>query len=1093
WFKKRFAFLIAAGSALISCNKSNSPSESVLFESQPSSITNIGFANNLDMSKSFRVLYFFYYYNGAGVATGDINNDGLPDLYFTANNHGSNKLYLNKGNFKFEDITVQAGVAGNSDWCTGVTMVDVNGDGLLDIYVSSVNNIYNFKGRNELYINNGNSSFTEKAEQYGLAISSYANQASFFDYDHDGDLDCYVLNESFKPSENLVDTSYRKKFDPNSGDRLYRNDISTNGHFTDVSTSAGIYQSSLGYGLGISVADLNNDGWEDIYIGNDFQENDYYYINNGNGTFTESSSSHFNHYSRFSMGNDIGDYDNDGQLDIITTDMLPKEEKIIKTYGSGEGAETYKFTITQHGYQPQYSKNCLHRNNGDGKSFSDIGFKAGVSATDWSWAPLFADFDNDGNKDLFITSGIPKRTVDLDYIKFVSSIVVPPGADPKEEYNKALDRMPDGAYHNFIFQGNGKGDFTDKSAEWGTEKDKGYHNGAAYADLDNDGDLDVVINTINSPALVYKNNSPKKNYLSLLLNGNTSNKLGIGTKVYVYTKENRQYQQLMLTRGFQSSVEARLHFGLGSSDQVDSLLIIWPDQQYQVIRNITGNKQLTINQKEAGSLFVYTQFFPSTKPVLEEIAGMNDTWSHHENDYNDFQRQYLLPHEQSIKGPRLAIADVNKDGLDDFFVCGAKEQPGCLMLQTDAGKFVPANTALFSKDAMAEDVDAVFFDMDKDGDSDLYVVSGGNEYDDGNRLLGDRMYTNDGKGNFSKKENNLPALYINKSCVSAGDMDADGDIDVFVGGSSQSGHYGGPSTSFLLLNDGKGNFTEAPGDMIGLKNIGLVTSSVITDINKDGKNDLIIAGEWMPVIAFINENNKYTSHALSKTGLWQSLSVKDINGDGSPDIFAGNWGLNSKLSAGKQSPLRLYVKDFDNNGMKDVILSYAIADKQYPFLNKDELEQAVPLVKKKFLYYTDFAGRSIQEIFDLTGDIQTQEAAELSSAVFYNDGKGNFTKEELPAELQLSPLFAFEQLKNSGSWIAGGNFFGVLPYEGQYDATSLVWFELNNKDKGASKSQSQVLDIKGQVRDMKWLHTKNGEILIVAKNNDRLRFYKARG
>src|SRR5215471_14477957 len=551
---------------LISCHRRDT-----LFVNLSSSRTHINFVNKVENKHLFNILYYLYFYNGGGVAIGDINNDGLPDIYFTANNKGGNKLYLNKGNFEFEDVTERAGVAGTADWCTGVTMADVNGDGLFDIYVSAVSQRYGLKGHNELFINNGNNTFTESAAKYGLDFSGFTTQAVFFDYDHDGDLDCFILNQSHHPHANIVDTSFRRKYDSLSGDRLYRNDLSTTGKFTDVSAHAGIYQSNLGYGLGIAIADFNNDGWDDIYVGNDFHENDYYYINNGNGTFTESGAQHFGHYSRFSMGNDAADFNNDGQMDIVTVDMLPYDEKTLKTYGSDENLDIYKMKLERNGYQNQQSKNCLQMNNGSGSSFSEIGLMSGISATDWSWCPLFADFDNDGNKDLFVSSGIVKRPVDLDYVKFASDLKAR-GMDRTDKYDEeAINAMPDGSSHPFLFHGDGKFAFKDVSADWGTGSMKGYFNGAAYADLDNDGNLDLVINCINAPAVVLKNNAPKKNTLSVSLKGEGMNRFGIGAKVYVFQNGKLQYQQLMATRGFESSSDLLLHFGLDSAVMADSL------------------------------------------------------------------------------------------------------------------------------------------------------------------------------------------------------------------------------------------------------------------------------------------------------------------------------------------------------------------------------------------------------------------------------------------------------------------------------------------------------------------------------------------
>ncbi|MEO5682823.1 MAG: VCBS repeat-containing protein [Chitinophagaceae bacterium] len=1102
----RLSVLITAATILLfSCKQQ----VNTLFTSVPASSSNIQFENNLEKKERFGILYYLYYYNGGGVATGDVNNDGLADIYFTANSKGHNKLYLNKGNFKFEDITAKARVAGTADWSSGVTMADVNGDGLLDIYTSAVSGHHGLQGHNELFINNGRRggsstippgeegqaeiSFTESSAKYGLDFAGFTGQVAFFDYDHDGDLDCYMLNQSHKPNENIVDTSHRRKPDALAGDRLYRNDMNgAQQKFTDVSAEAGIYQGDLGYGLGISIADINNDGWEDIYVGNDFHENDYYYVNRQNGKFQEEGALHFDHYSRFSMGNDIADYNNDGQLDIVTTDMLPPGEKTVKTYGSDENADIYKFKIIKNGFQYQFSKNCLQRNNGNGVSFSETGLQAGISASDWSWCPLLADFDNDGNKDLFISSGIVKRPVDLDYIKFVSNLYVHKKLNTSDKYDDmALDKMPDGASHPFLYKGDGKINFADVSNDWGTGQMNGYYNGAAYADFDNDGNLDLAINCINAPAVLLKNNSPKKNYLSVAFKGDGLNTNGIGAKAYVFAAGKMQYQQLMLTRGFQSSSEPRLHFGLDSIKTIDSLLIVWPNQQYQLIKNTAANKELVVMQKEAVTTFEYNVFFPPVKPAFEDIsAQINTGWKHAENDFTDFNIQYLLPHMESTRGPKLAVADVNKDGLDDFFTCGAKGKPGSMMLQTKQGTFMRADTAVFNTSAASEQTDAVFFDANNDGYPDLYVVSGGNEYEDGNPALADKLYINDKRGHFTPSP--LPAILTNKNSVAIADIDKDGDNDIFIGGFAAAKSYGYPQPSYLLVNDGKANFTMAAPAVANLSSAGMITSAAFADTNKDGWPDLIVAGEWMPVKIFINNKGIFQETILPQsTGLWQTLYTTDINEDGYPDILAGNWGHNSKLYAGKDGPLKLYVKDFDKNGSVEQVLAYSIAGKEYTFLAKDELEREMPVLKKAYLSYNEVAGQTIQYMFfDLFKDYKELKAEVLGSSVFMNDGRGNFTRSDLPEEIQFAPVFSFSQAGKANTFLAAGNFYGVIPYEGRYDALRPTLFAYNNTTKQFS-TNAVLPAIDGEVRDAKWINYIDGQkLLLLARNNNAIVFCK---
>ncbi|MGN6493947.1 MAG: VCBS repeat-containing protein [Agriterribacter sp.] len=1079
-----------------------------LFESLSSEKTNIHFTNTLESRKAFGILYYLYYYNGGGVSVGDINNDGLPDIYFTANSKGNNKLYLNKGNFEFEDITAKAGVAGTSDWCSGVTMADVNGDGFLDIYVSAVANHHGLKGKNELFINNGNTTeigFKEEAAGYGLDFSGFTTQAAFFDYDRDGDLDCYLLNQSHKPNENIVDTSNRRKFDPNAGDRLYRNNlistdsstVTNNRTFTDVSALSGIYQSSLGYGLGLAIGDFNNDGWDDIYVGNDFHENDYYYLNNGNGSFTESGAAHFEHYSRFSMGNDAADFNNDGQLDIITVDMLPPDEKILKTYGSDENPDIYRYKLMTHGFQYQYSKNCLQRNNGNGTGFSEVALASGVSATDWSWSPLFVDFDNDGNKDLFVSSGIVKRPVDLDYVRFVSNLYMHKALNSTDQYDDmALEKMPDGTSHPFLFKGDGKLRFEDMSKQWGTESLKGYSNGAAYADLDNDGNVDMVVNCLNAPAMVLKNNAPAKKYISLSFKGEKLNTSGIGTKVWLFQNGEVQYQQLMLTRGFQSSSDSRLHFGVDTTKTIDSLLIVWPDQHFEIIKNIPTDTVLAVAQRNASGIFDYQQYFSLPKPLLvNKTDSIVCNWKYKENDFFDFNVQYLIPHAQSTRGPKIAVADVNGDGLDDFYACGAKGQAGTLMIQQKDGNFLPSDTALWNTDAMMEDVDAVFLDANGDGKPDLYVASGGNEYNQGDDHLKDRLYINNGSGRFSKPANSLPDYSYNKSSVSVADIDGDGDLDIFCGTLADAHAFGVPQTSHLLINNKSGQLSIAPKNIIDLDSIGIVTASAFADFNNDGWQDLVVTGEWMPVTLFINEKGTFKRKELpASTGLWQTVFMQDVNGDGNIDILAGNWGYNNKFHSGKNGPLRLYVADFDKNKKVDQLLSYTANGIEYPFLAKDEVERPLPLLKKHYLMYAEYAGVSMKEVFyGWIDNVKPYTAEGLGSAVFYGNGKGDFNRQVLPDDMQLAPVFSFQQIStgDKNTFIAGGNFFDVIPYEGRYDAQPLAVFSVDKKNKTDVVAQPALSSIKGQVRDIKWInHAKYGRLMVVARNNEPLLFFK---
>lgn len=1092
-----------------------------LFTPMQAGETGIDFINTNTDTDSLSIMDYLYYYNGAGVAAGDINNDGLPDLYFSSNNSG-NRLYLNKGSLHFEDITQSAGVAGHADWTTGVTMADINGDGFLDIYVSTVANhnphdkngaafLYFKNSRNQLFINNRNSTFTESAAQYGLDIQGYNTQAAFFDFDNDGDLDLFQLQHSTHQTDSYGTSALREKYSPVSGGKLFRND---DGHFQDITKGSGIISSALGYGLGVAIADLNQDGFQDIYVSNDFHENDYYYLNQGNGTFREINALAFGHESKFSMGNDIADINNDGWPDVLTADMLPADEKVLKSSLGDDPLDIYT-NQRRFGYTDQYARNSLQLNTGKGLRFSDIALFSGVAATDWSWSPLIADYNLDGQPDIFISNGIKNRPNDLDYIKFLNSIPrTHSDKGPREHDREILEHLPPGKWHNYIFEGSDSLRFTDRSLQWGLGE-PGLSQGAAYADLDGDGDLDIITNNLNEPAGIYRNNTrqqiPEAHFLNISIKGISPNSFGIGTRLFLFTGDKHLFREIQSTRGFQSSVPPMANFGLGHASKADSLVILWPDNTSQTIRSLKMDTSITIPYNRSLNDTIYNQpeyisrllKNPATPLFTDNSAALKPDFKHQEDAYFDFNDQWFIPHELSTQGPRVTTGDVNKDGLEDFFVCGAKNQPGALYLQKKDGSFAPSkDSSAFVEDRAYEDVDALFFDADNDGDADLYVVSGGNIYSGITPLLNDRLYLNDGHGKFTRSIN-LPDMFENKSVVRAADIDHDGDLDLFVGGRSVSRNYSKTPASYLLLNDGKGKFNFAPGAISdSLQHLGMVTDAGWMDVDKDGWTDLIVVGDWMPPVLYHNNKGTLTRSALftdegNYTGWWSALKITDLNNDGHEDLLLGNYGLNSKLYATPGFPLKMYHKDLSGFGREDQLLAIAKDGQYFTFLNKEDIEKQLPFIKKKFLRYGEMAGKNIGEIFgDKLAGARLSTAATLASTAMINDGKGHFKPAALPSALQWQPLFAFAcaDFDHDGKQdlLAGGNFFGTNPFEGRYDALPLTFSKGDGKGNYTPilPLPGPLAELKGEIRNIQPIKLANGKnALLIAFNNAPLVLY----
>lgn len=1078
--------LIAALVLLIltACEKKNDK----LFTKLDPAVTGINFNNRNVEAPIDNILTYEYFYNGGGVALGDINNDGLLDIYFSSN-QSENKLFLNEGNLTFKDITASANAGCASGWKTGVTMVDINNDGWLDIYVCRSKDPDPAKRRNSLLINNKDLTFSEQAEKYGLADDSYTTQASFFDYDRDGDLDAFLLNHSLLDVSNQVDIRNRNTTvrTPYVGNKLFRND---GGTFVDVSDSLGIYGPASNYGLGVSTSDVNNDGWVDIYAGSDFTGRDKLLINRQGEFFVDSTDRQLSHISKFTMGTDIADINGDGLEDIVTLDMLPEDnlrQKVLL------GADKYNVfnQMVQSGLHHQYMRNMLHLNTGNGY-FAEVGQIAGISNTDWSWCPLLADFDNDGAEDLFISNGFKRDLTNGDFAKYHAYQII------EENWKRGIRVNPldiighfqENKIHNYIFKGDGQLQFSNVYREWGLEESN-ITNGAAYGDLDNDGDLDLVMNHLNDVAGIYRNNANESgnHFVEMKLKGSGKNDEAIGAKITVFTNNKQLTRELFPVRGFQSSVDPVLHIGLGKTEKLDSVIVRWPSGRVQHVQ-ATVDKRLEI--VESGTSLPFdaheglSPMFTNKSDVIRFV--------HHENSFVDFNTQPLLPRMYSTMGPALAMGDVNGDGLNDLYVGGAKDQAGALLIQNKEGTFLSTQQPDFINDQQSEDVDAVFFDADGDRDLDLYVASGGYEFEAQDKNLQDRLYLNDGKGHLRKGV--LPVMHSSKSCVRPSDIDNDGDLDLFIGGRIIPGRYPESPQSNILLNDGKGNFSiaEIADD---LKYVGMVTDAIWCDLTGDHVDDLVLVGEWMPVEVFVNDHGTLTKKTKTffneaTSGWWNCIQKYDFDRDGDDDFIAGNAGINNCYQVTAQRPATLYFSDYDNNGSVDPIINYFIMDKQWPYPAGDELMDQLPSFRKRFHTNTEYANNDISHILTPDELLRSKrlDAFTMRSVYLRNDG-GHFSIVSLPIELQIAPVFSIQlcDVNHDGNedFIAMGNLSGTRSRTGKLSGNSGFVFLGNGKgDFRFVSPQKTGLRVTGDVRHA----VMDGTRMFVALNNDAVQVYQ---
>ena len=1084
---------------------SSIPKAPPLFTVLDHSSTGLDFSNTLHPAKGFNVFDYMYFYNGGGVGASDFNNDGSIDLFFAAN-QGDNKLYLNTGNLHFKDITREAGIPQDGGWSTGISVIDINNDGLLDIYVCKVGRLDGLPTtKNQLLIckgiQNGIPSYEDRAKEYGLDFSGFSTQAAFLDYDGDGDLDMYLLNHSIHQNGTFGPRIQRLAVsNPFSGDRLFRNE--GNGKFTDVTAASGIHSSVIGYGLGIAIADINLDGYPDIYVGNDFHENDYCYINQRNGTFKDETDDRLMHTSQFSMGVDIADANNDGLPEIITMDMLPNDPYILKR---SEGEDTWDIFNLKigYGYNHQYTRNNLQLNRHNGH-FSEIGLYSGVAATDWSWSPLWMDFDNDGLKDLFISNGIPKRLNDIDYINFVSNQELQQKMQDKSlsaQDMSMINKFPEIKLPSKFFRNIGKMQFEDEETRIEGARPT-FSNGAAYADLDNDGDLDLIVNNIDEPILVYKNqenetDNNSRASIDITLKGPEKNSNALGAKLFLFTGSNIRSYEKYPVRGFLSSSEIPIHIGLYNTP-VDSLFLVWPDNTFQRITLPAGgttHNNIKVAYKKGLPAFDYsriTQFNSNTTTPAKDItASTGLLYRHEENDFHEFDREPLIPHMLSTEGPALATGDINGDGLEDVYISASKWKKSGLFIQNKNGTFSRSAQPALDKDSTNEYIDACFIDVNNDGSSDLVVASGGNEYYGQEPYREPRVYLNDGKGHFQRYDKAFDSLYLNASCVAPCDFNHDGKIDLFIGGRSIPFDYGTIPRSYLLQNDGTGHFTDVTEKYApGLDHIGFVTSAKWFDIDNDGKKDLLLTLEWGGIWSFLDQNDHLTARLLtSKKGWWNFVLPIDINHDGKIDLVAGNLGWNSRLKASEKEPVRLYHYDFDGNGKKEQVLTYYLNGRELPFANKRELERQMPILKKNYLYAENFAKATLEDLFtrEKLQKADTLTADYFSNAVLINQGGLNFRLQALPWEAQLSP-YRDAAIVNADrdslpDVLLVGNYYDNNIQMGRYDADFGTLLLGKSRD-SLLTSPLNGLVIKGQVRHIRNIDIGGKKTLILALNND---------